>query len=65
MALRFCSERGHEVGVDGDLKSRCVQPVAQYLSEAVIAQRAEAQASEAPAIRVPLKLGDKEFAITF
>jgi len=67
MASRFCKERHADFAVpmDGNIKSTCVTPVAQYLSEAVIAQRAEAQASEAPAIRVPLKLGDKEFTITF
>ena len=67
MASRFCQERHADFAVpmDGNIKSTCVTPVAQYLSEAVIAQRAESQASEAPTIRVPLKLGDKEFAITF
>jgi len=66
MANRFCSERHAEFNVelDGNIKNNCVIPVAQYLSEAVIAQRERAEA-EVPAIRVPLKLGDKEFAITF
>jgi len=65
MANRFCSERHAEFNVelDGNIKSNCVIPVAQYLSEAVIAQRE--RAVDVPAIRVPLKLGDKEFAITF
>jgi hypothetical protein len=60
MAAHFCVERGVEIGVTGDSLA-CRASVADYLTRSIISQRVESQHRS---IRVPLKIGSKEFSIT-
>lgn len=76
MAKRFCRERHNDFNVemDGNFQSNCITPVAEYLADAIektnrqLQEReraALAASTKAETIRVPLKIADNEYEITF
>ena len=73
VANAFCSEKGEELGVTQQSFPECVQQISDYvmgeLQDFVNASAAPAKtqppAPPAGALRLPLKIGDREFAVEF
>ena len=73
VANAFCSEKGEELGVTQESFTECVRQISDYVmrelqlfvSESSTQASSQSRGPSAGAMRLPLKIGEKEFAVEF